>query len=553
MPSLAHRHLLREAANNHASTLIIVGLGDGSLIRAMITDPHLHDKNIYVLVLDGEDPNHAQAIAHDIREQTTWHLADLSSPHLIAHFVGRFFATHATAPRLAGCDFIDSHELNPTASAARQDLLPQLYRDLTDQISIYGNDLYDTFIGLNNGIRNAHTLLQAPSLDECAGHFATTPVISVAAGPSLAAHIPALRELQDKVLIVACDAVVSGLISEGITPHFVTPLERIDNTTTMAQHVEGTHAFFAGTPVVPPEALAYYNKRALFLASADRLYPWLAPDVKHIINFGSSTGVLSVTVGMALSHGPIYLVGHDLARSPDSSHWSGAKFAGDAFRDSKAQNANSVISGMEDRWITGNNGDQVLSTGWWDRFRKEISHNAYIAKANQRTIYNVNAHSKVGALINHCASAPLPDPSTLAPRSEIQLPPGRPDRYQSWLERARHLPEDIDAYREHIEQVRDQIGTMRRQELASWNITQVADAFFNPPATVSEGNHLAFRYLLRSALHNSQAEMEYRRRTASRAHFQWQALNTLEALADAIHRGLTTIGPKLVESLHVHH
>ena len=77
------------------------------------------------------------------------------------------------------------------------------------------------------------------------------PVISIAAGPSLRQHIDTLRALQDKCLFVACDAVLKGLVAEGIQPHFCTPLERVDEVFELTEPAIGTRTIFAGIRLSP--------------------------------------------------------------------------------------------------------------------------------------------------------------------------------------------------------------------------------------------------------------------------------------------------------------
>src|SRR4051812_21181646 len=54
-PPADRRRLLAEAANNHASLLMVHGWGDGSLIEALVDDPLVRQKQVLVLVVAGEE------------------------------------------------------------------------------------------------------------------------------------------------------------------------------------------------------------------------------------------------------------------------------------------------------------------------------------------------------------------------------------------------------------------------------------------------------------------------------------------------------------------
>lgn len=548
----AARRILGEAANNHGELVIVLGWGDGSLLRWIAEDPVLAQKEILVLLLRGEEDAFAASFRQD---QVSW----LGSGRIIMTVVrseaearqmaSAFFGQHQTIPRLSGCDFVDGHPLCAAGEEARRELTPAILRHLSDRPQAYGNDISDSFTGLVNAAKNARAVLPAPTLEQLHGHYGDVPVISIAGGPSLNSQLPLLRELQDRALLVACDSVLKGLLAGGVDPHFVTPIERLPSTVDMVRGTEGCRAVFAGIAVVPPEAVTPFGERVVGVYAGDQIYTWMHPTVRRRISTGSSTGVLSFTVGSAFTTGTVYLVGHDLARDGDRSHWDGSPLSSELWLQAKQRSSSSTnaIAGLDARLVPGNGGGLVEATVWWDRFRSEIAGEVIDLKAQGRRVVNVSAHLRTGAVIPGTETAPLPDPASLPPLVARPLPARDPARLRDWQERAARLPADADAFLAHIDGLRAEIAAVRRLPPDRWPIDELSKKV-SLTSGISPGNQAAFFYFLRSALHNSAAQWHVRRhRTASTARFRWEALDITDSLCHALGNAVRTLRPALEE------
>ncbi|MFM2091438.1 MAG: hypothetical protein RLZZ127_1927 [Planctomycetota bacterium] len=547
------RRVLGDAAGTHGALTVVVGFGDGSVLAAIARDPHLRGKEIHQLLLAGEEDAFAAALAAPYLEALNGlrlRMAMLRRPEDIAGYAITAFAGHAEIPLLAGADFIEDHPLTGAAAANRAEWLPQLRKALADRPTSYGNDVVDSFTGLKQASLNAHILLPAPTIGQMRGLYGTTPVISIAAGPSLKRRIDQLRALQDRCILVACDAVLSGLIDAGIDPHFVTPLERIEATRRMMERAGESRAVYAGLPVVMPEVVAAFAGRAISISCGDRLYDWLDPGLPFRINSGMSTGVLSVTVAAAITRGPVYLVGHDLSREAGAaSHWAGASFAGDSWSriKTRVETRQSALSGYETRMIPGNGGGLVESIAWWDRFREEIAHEAWQVAQQGREVRNPNAADGIFAKIDHTVAAPLPDPADLPPLPPTALPQGDPGRLARWQARARLLPADCDAFTAHLGRIRDDLAAMRPLGSERWDVEALAGRLDFAAAGISEGNQAAFAYFLRSALHNTNATMHLHRRVRNAALARWRMLDAIDQACQAMANAVATLRPEIEE------
>ena len=553
VPRLTERQrvaLMQPAANNHCSQVIVYGWGDGTIARSLLGDPLCRQKNLLVVVFGGEEGAFARAITG--LEETAWNGGNIRISLIVCEadlhrLIISNFNHHEQLPMLAGVEVIDGHPLTAAAEETRSRLGQRLTTLLSDRPQAYGNDIVDSFTGLDNSAANARTLLPAPTIGEMTGFFGTTPIIAIGAGPSLRRHVDTLRKLQDRCILVACDAVLHGLLDAGIDPHFITPLERVDAILPMLTRAGSSRAIYAGLPVCPREAINHFGPdRAISLYCGDRLYDWLCPEPGNRVNTGLSTGTLSVSVACALGTGSVYLVGHDLAKDANASHWDGAAYALNDWAKAKVSvdRERPALSGYEDRLIPGNDGGMVASIAWWDRFRFDITHEAEAMQRAGRTLYNVNAQDRIFARIDHTGSAPLPDPESLPVLAPWRLPARNQGRYDAWAARARQLPADGLAFVMHFEKLREDLAATMRQGPSAWQAETFAERL-DLTSAVSTGNRAAFAYMLRSALHNSNADMHLHRRTESSARSRWIMLQSMDDLSQALIIAMTTLQPEL--------
>lgn len=285
----------------------------------------------------------------------------------------------------------------------------------SDRPVLFGDDIIDCAHGLLNLAKNARALMSAPVLPKI-----NAPAIAIGGGPSLGMHIEALRKLQHKCLLVCSQTSLAGLLKEGITPHYCTPMER---PRMMTKHTpeDCGDVIFAGSPFCCPEVVNKF-KRHRWVPSADGIFAWVNLPGENQIFYGSSTGTTAVNVAAYSAwNDKVYLVGHDLCHSDGESHWSGS--TGDRFKEADSQ-----------EWIMGNNGQRLRTEPFWRRLATQISETTTLHPG----LVNVNAHYSIGAKIDNLGSAPLPDPDSLP---DFYLPdaPARPERLRAWKKSARML------------------------------------------------------------------------------------------------------------------
>ena len=262
---------------------------------------------------------------------------------------------------------------------------------------------------------------------------------------------------------------------------------------------------------------------------------------------GSSTGVLSYSVAMSLTTGPVYLP--DMICVPIKAPATGRRHPVGQRLQARwptrpAVLASTISGGNGRRVVPGNNGENVDSLVWWDRFRQELGLLSSKLKADNRVAYNVNAHHRIGARIEHTEAAPLPDPDSLPDFTLPTLPEGKQQRLDDLYRRLANMPEDTERFRKHLKNLRDRISKTRARPTRDWNIKDLADRL-STQAEISDDNKTAFSYFLRSALHNSTAEYHRLRRSPNKAQGDWLGMNCMDNLCEGLDHAVEQIKPRI--------
>ena len=94
------------------------------------------------------------------------------------------------------------------------------------QLQYLGNSPEDSLLGMRQMALMSPWIVYGDKIAALKDTFKNRPLVCVAAGPSLDKNFHLLKDVQDKCVIVAADAVLENLLKNGIRPHVVTALER---------------------------------------------------------------------------------------------------------------------------------------------------------------------------------------------------------------------------------------------------------------------------------------------------------------------------------------
>ncbi|NLX01600.1 MAG: motility associated factor glycosyltransferase family protein [Syntrophomonadaceae bacterium] len=237
----------------------------------------------------------------------------------------------------------------------------QLLKDAgSQQLLHFGNDPYDSLIGIENMLANLDEIISNPGINLLYNRFAGKPAIVVATGPSLNKNKHLLKGLENKAVIVAADASLRVLIDMGIKPHLVTSLERVMPTVKLLEGFnkeEVEDVYLAACPVVRNELYQVYpGPRVIVYRDFDH-FKWLGID-RGILKIQLSAGNMAFKVAEALGCDPIILIGQDLAFSRDGrTHAYGTTYG-----------EKQVSSGVKILTVPGNDGKPIETTSTWYSF-----------------------------------------------------------------------------------------------------------------------------------------------------------------------------------------
>lgn len=197
----------------------------------------------------------------------------------------------------------------------------------TNHIFNMGNDTEDTLIGIRNNFLNCNELLNCIGikefLDLAQDKYKNKPAVIVASGPSLNKNIHLLKDIQDKVLIIACDGSLKPLLDNEIEPHIVSSIERVWKTYEAfykdKQIPEKT--VLLAPPIIRKEIFQRFNnnRKILSLKSWEGIHEWIAQAIPHkgTLPTGTSVAHLCFNFARAVGANPIIFIGQDLAYSSD--------------------------------------------------------------------------------------------------------------------------------------------------------------------------------------------------------------------------------------------
>lgn len=212
----------------------------------------------------------------------------------------------------------------PVSFAANKDYYLaslQMVKEAINQVLLlYGNDPYDSLLGIKFTLRNIPTIIDYPGISDLKDIFKGKPGIVVSSGPSLNKNIKLLEGLREKAVICAADGSVKILKHNNLPPaHLVTSLERVIETSYLFEGLteeDVKDSYLAACPVIVPETYANFPGEKIIVYRNFATFEWL--DIKKgILDIGPSAGNMAFKVLEFLGCDPIIMIGQDLSFTDD--------------------------------------------------------------------------------------------------------------------------------------------------------------------------------------------------------------------------------------------
>ena len=166
-------------------------------------------------------------------------------------------------------------------------------------------------------LSNAPAIAREGNVQALTGAFPGLAAVVVGAGPSLDDNLPALRALQDRVIVIATDTTLGPLLSGGVRPDIVVGTDSSElNARHLTTPVQTHDVMLAAEGSLHPSAIERFSGRIFSLRIADHdPWPWLRGaglDRGELRAWGS---VLTSAFDLACRMGcnPIVFAGADLA------------------------------------------------------------------------------------------------------------------------------------------------------------------------------------------------------------------------------------------------
>ncbi|WP_027416160.1 motility associated factor glycosyltransferase family protein [Aneurinibacillus terranovensis] len=354
---------------------VIIGISSVQEISSLIEHSN---KNSYFLIVEPNPSFFLYAMQHKqmefLRRKNVCVVANHNMDdiaNLLFSYIQQFpILTRARNLRVYPTYFYRTYKMNIVTHTAQEVIKAVKY-----MAGSIGNSVEDALIGTYNNLHNVPYILTSENVSRFKDIYRGMPAIIVAAGPSLDKNIHHLKQNQSNAIIIAVDTIVERLLQEGITPDFVTSIERIEEVYLYFykdKYIPECVSLIA-PPVLSPNVFSTFKGRRIMPFREGMIeYNWLQemlglPD-DIFINIGKSSA--HVAFGFAAYTGsfPIILIGQDLAYGEDGmkSHTSGTIYE-----------KKDIPIYQEFVEVEGYYGGRVRSNVIWNSFREWIELQIY--------------------------------------------------------------------------------------------------------------------------------------------------------------------------------
>jgi hypothetical protein len=190
-----------------------------------------------------------------------------------------------------------------------------------------GNSAEDSMIGLRQMALISPWVSYGYQFASLVSKFGGRPFVVVSAGPSLDKNFELLRDIRDKCVIVATDAVLGKMIKSGIMPHVVCALER-GLPTYNAYFAENLDAFpgecskilLIAQSVCTPKIFGRWPGPKVIVAKSElAMDTWFISGIVggQTIASGPSVAHTCYTAALMMGASSVALIGQDLAYADD--------------------------------------------------------------------------------------------------------------------------------------------------------------------------------------------------------------------------------------------
>jgi len=257
-------------------------------------------------------------------------------------------------------------------------------------------DIESRLLWLENYFKNINSFFKYPDVGALIDKFKGVPAVIVGAGPSLMKNAHLLKDLKDKVLIIAAVSAYKPLLEFGVIPDFVIAGEKIDLAEYFTEGEEDTKIRLLLADVSHPNMLARNVKGKFVFVSTFMKLSVLHAKLwggEYFPDIGGSVTTTALALGIDFGCDPVVLLGQDLAFGKTGTHASGAVYTEQSLDFNEEGNKVVLHQSYADEdevldyeyavlWIKGLDGKRIASKFDWVTFHKWFEE--YMSGYNKR-------------------------------------------------------------------------------------------------------------------------------------------------------------------------
>jgi len=187
---------------------------------------------------------------------------------------------------------------------------------------------------LANAVAGLPVTLRNPQIDRLAGCFSGGTVLVAAAGPTLTAALPMLRQWAGRCPLIAVGTALKPLLRAGLVPDLAVIIDGNPITVNQVPETGLDETFLASAYAVPPPVAEAFAGR-LFSCSFSALRgfnQWLTAGGLRVplVNVGGTVAITAIDVALLTGCRRVVLCGLDLAMAEDgATHADGSMYGND--------------------------------------------------------------------------------------------------------------------------------------------------------------------------------------------------------------------------------
>ena len=247
-----------------------------------------------------------------------------------------------------------------------------------------------------------HAVPRASYVIDYQDKFKDMPCIIASAGPSLEKQLPLLKQIENKIIIIAVGAAMKTLKKYHISPHFIVTIDPLDKNLKYFEDVEFSREVLVA-PIVSASNVLKHFKGPLIMAQYNPKFDELSEKTLGRMGYLDSGGsVANSTYSFAKHIGvnKIIFIGQDLAHTGGQSHAEGHLNKNEKTLEQMRKDPNMFR-------IKGYYGEDVYAPATLDAFRSWFEH--HIHKDTHIEVINC---TEGGALIQGAVNKPFTEVAT---------------------------------------------------------------------------------------------------------------------------------------------